>query len=133
MVLNFSKVSDGKNVIRANRYKTGLKLADFVTQTSLDFFAMLQPNGSLDFLQQDPIEWPQIAEYLTLKEKCRNISVINDAAERALGLAGDLNTFCPATDSEKHQVVLTVAKNRKLQDNSLKHSVINYLQTPKSA
>jgi hypothetical protein len=46
-------------------------------------------------------------------------------------LAGDLNAYGPTTETEKHQLMLAVANNRKCQNNSLKTSVIDYLLAEK--
>ena len=55
------------------------------------------------------------------------MTVINDPAERALGVAGDYNEFGPKADQEKHHLLMVIAENRKNQNNSSKASVIAYL------
>lgn len=128
MLANFSKQSDGKNMKRVKKFNPNSKLQDFVSNQSLIFFKIFNVNPDI-LLKEDPSNWSSNVEYMQVREKCNSLCVINDPAERALGLAGDLNEYGPTSEPEKHEMILAVAKNRKLQNNSLKTSVVEYLTT----
>lgn len=125
MVANLKKKSSG-NIKKVTKFSDKKKLEDYVTSQSLEFFHILRLDSK--FLhEEDPKFWKNRSDYLVAQERCNSLSVINDAAERALGAAGDYNDFGPKSDQEKFQLLITVAENRKRQNNSLKSSVINYL------
>lgn len=128
MVLNLKKKSSGKNMTRVKKFSAGKGLEEYVTENSLQFFEILRLDCSFLF-KEDPRNWNKNEDYLAAKTRCDNLCVINDPAERALGVAGDYNEFGPKSDQEKHQLLLIVAENRKNQTNSLKTSVFNYLTT----
>lgn len=124
MVIGLKKQTSGRNSIRAKRFKS--TLSDYVSQRSLQFFDILQLKT--DFLfNTDPSEWATNEEYLQAKSCTENLSVINDCAERAVALCGEFNGIGPKDDNEKNDLLLSVAKNRKKQNNSSKASVQKYL------
>lgn len=127
MVENLSKKSDRKMVTRVKKFSARNGLEDYVTENSKQFFEILRLDSRFLF-EEDPSKWNDREDYVAAKIRCGNLCVINDAAERALGAASDFNSFGPKTDDEKRQLLLAVAENRKLQNNSLKSSVFDYVQ-----
>lgn len=124
---NLKKKSSGKNMIRVRKFSVGKGLENYVTENSMKFFEILKLDCR--FLHdEDPSNWNKRNDYLMAKTRCDHLCVVNDPAERALGVAGEYNEFGPKTDQEKHHLLMIVADNRKNQNNSLKTSVFNYLK-----
>lgn len=126
MVQNLKKKSSGKNKRRVKKFSLKTGLEDHVTENSIQFFEILRLDCGFLF-EEDPSNWSNRDDYLAARSRCRDLCVINDPAERALGVAGDFNEFGPKSDKEKHHVVMVVANNRKNQNNAKKSSVFNYL------
>ena len=62
-------------------------LADFVAPESLNIFFLLgQQPGDLQWLNLPVAEWENDASYIDFKDYVKAKSVVNDPAERALGL-----------------------------------------------
>lgn len=128
MIKNFKKKSEGKCLIRAKQFKNTLQ--EYVTENSLQYFRILQVNT--DFLfNMDPSAWSTNEQFMHAKACSENLSVVNDSAERAVSLSAEFNETGPKDDIEKNELLLTVAKNRKGQNNSFKASVIKYLKDNK--
>lgn len=63
-----------------------LNLEDFIQPRSFYLFQLLEVTP--DFLNQDALAWEYTASYIAIKNiVCSNITVINDGAERILGMA----------------------------------------------
>lgn len=127
MASKFSKTSKASNLKRVQKYKKNSKLEEFITKNSWKFFDILGM-GSPEWIRLNPDKWNEHSQYRLMQERCMNLAVVNDAAERALGLAGDLNSFGPTSDTGKLDVLLNVSRNMKEQNNSLKSSVVEYIQ-----
>lgn len=127
MVKNLKKRSSGKNLIRLKKFSTKKGLEQLVTENSFKFFEILKIDPTF-LLEEDPKNWINRSDYTAAKMKCDSLVVINDPAERALGAASNYNEFGPKDDLGKQELLMVVAENRKIQCNSLKTSVINYLK-----
>lgn len=66
-------------------------LSSFVTAKTLNFFERL--DIQTDFLKFDPETWIYRQDYLEALSICKNISVVNDAAERGIKLITEYNNI----------------------------------------
>ena len=66
------------------------QLKDFIGSDSWTMFNLLEISSS--FVNNPIQEWDTCDSYVHGKEVLSNLPVVNDAAERALGLASEMNT-----------------------------------------
>ena len=57
--------------------------------------------------------WDATEEYCNAKKKLKNLSVVNDAAERALGLATEVNNKTASRNEEQLQAMYKVVKGTR--------------------
>lgn len=116
MINHLKDQSNGQNLIRAKQFKS--TLPEYVTKNSLQYFEILAINTEFLF-NIDPSVWATDENYMHANLCSENLSVTNDCAE--------FNEIGPKDDTEKNELLLTVGKNRKDQNNSSKASVLKYL------
>lgn len=81
--------SSVKFTIDPNTDFMSLNLEDFVTTRSYFLFQLIEI--APDFLQQDAFTWEYVASYTNIKDMIeKSITVINDGAERMLGVADSI-------------------------------------------
>ncbi|KAL4090708.1 hypothetical protein QTP88_025495 [Uroleucon formosanum] len=68
---------------------------------------------SMEFLHQNPKNWPNIDSYIEAKNILHHLSVINDAAERGVKLMEDFNTKFTKNENQKQYVLKVVQEYRK--------------------
>ena len=81
------------------------EITDFVGGRSRGLFDLLKI--PLDFLQDE--EWHLLPEFTAAKNSLKNLTPINDSAERALALATRFNTHI-TRDEESYQELLQVVE-----------------------
>ena len=75
-------------------------LKDFIGHDSWTMFKLLKVNSS--FFNEPVAEWHTNTDYLHGQYVISNVPVVNDAAERALGLATEMNTKqAPKSEDKK--------------------------------
>ena len=97
------------------------QLKDFVGSDSWTMFELLEINSS--FLNDPVSEWNNCDSYLHGKDVLSNLPVVNDAAERALGLATEMNTNRAPKSKDQKQDRYKVVKAVREQLNETKTSV----------
>lgn len=103
-------------------------LKDFVTENSMFLFKQIGVDTA--FLEQPPTTWHLNQGFIQGKKICSGLSVLNDAAERGVGLVKDyINTLCVKEESFQdllqvvhlhRKLVPTNAKKGEIQQVSLK-------------
>ena len=83
-------------------------LKDFIGHDSWTMFKLLKVNSS--FFNEPVAEWHTNNDYLHGKYVISNVPVVNDAAERALGLATEMNTKQAPKSEDKKEERYKVAK-----------------------
>lgn len=83
-------------------------LRDFIGKDSWTMFKLLGINP--DFLNLSVDQWNVSTSYLHGKEVLSNLPVVNDAAERALGLATEMNTKTIPKSELQLQAIYKVVK-----------------------
>ena len=83
-------------------------LKDFVGQDSWAIFQLLDLDSS--FLKQPATKWETLESYQHAKKAISNLPVVNNAAERALGLATETNTKAAPKSEEELQALYQVIR-----------------------
>lgn len=87
-------------------------ISQFFSKNSEIFFKILEL--PMDFLKVDPSEWTNTPSYIFCLTKVKQLVVVNDAAERAVGVLKEFGTdkrFKSFDTLEKK--IMVVAENRK--------------------
>ncbi|CAI6355839.1 unnamed protein product [Macrosiphum euphorbiae] len=84
---------------------------ELLTPKSKNLFQRFQL--SMEFLHQNPENWPNIDSYIEAKNILHHLSVINDAAERGVKLMEDFNTKFTKNENQKQYVLKVVQEYRK--------------------
>ena len=86
---------------------SNIHLYDLVGKDSWKMFSLLGIDS--EFLNIAVNKWTETSSYLKGKEIWSNLPVVNDAAERALGLATEKNTnTAPKSDSQRQALYKVV-------------------------
>ena len=99
-------------------------LKDFIGNDSWTFFSLL--GIDTEFLQAPVSQWEHYDSYLHCKEVTNNLPVVNDAAERALGLVTEMNTQMAPKSEEQRQALYKVVKGvrQKLREAATSTEVV---------
>lgn len=112
LVYNLSKEPSGRKV-RGNAalLKHGVRLGDFATSRTADFFTRLEIDNS--FVSIPPSQWNDNEAYQTAKRRVQWLRVVNDTAERGVKLFEEFNTLLTKDEDEKQFLLQVVEANRK--------------------
>lgn len=95
-------------------------IVSFISEKTLRFFRIVSGTEFVGFLQSHPSEWKNDPVFSKMQSIVNNLQVVNDAAERAIGLIKRLN-FSITEDNAKHNRLLQVVENfRKTHPNHKK-------------
>lgn len=103
-----------------------LTLDFFVTEKSIRFFEILQFRD-IEFLDKEAAQWVDDEGYIECKQVCENLSVVNDVAERGVGLITEYNLLFTKDETQKQALMIGVAENRKEVPDTRKKTVLNSL------
>lgn len=99
---------------------SSMKLKQFVGSDSWTFFKLIGVKP--DFLYIPVSEWINDNSYLKVCSYTKSLSVVNDSAERALGMMTEFHVNRITQSEEQRQHLLQVVKEMRLrQKNLLKH------------
>ena len=85
------------------------EIQDFVGERSTLLFQLLKI--PVEFLAED--DWFLLPEYVAVKNALKNLTPINDSAERALALATTYNTHITRDESSYQELLQVVEAHRK--------------------
>ena len=105
---------DAKRMPQVNPYSNNYKtktLKDFVGPDSWRVFNLLDMDTS--FLAEHPQDWDEDPSYMSAKAIVENLPVVNDAAERVLGLATTCNTKTAPKSEDQLQALYKVVKGTR--------------------
>lgn len=74
--------------------------------------------------EADPTEWATLPEYVEAKLYVDSIKVVNDTAERSLGLMSHFNESVTKNETEMQRLIQVVENNRKKIPNAKKKTLI---------
>lgn len=107
-----------KTVTEAREKFPSKDLSEFVTANTLKFFDRFGINSA--FLEFDPSSWSTKDEYKDAIHICRNIRVVNDAAERGVQLMTEFNSILTNNEEQKQFLLHVVAAHRKRYPSAVK-------------
>lgn len=97
-------------------------LSHFVTPRTMKFFHRL--GIDIDFLKADPSEWNERTDYKAGILVCQQITVVNDAAERAVKLITDFNRSLTYDEEGKQYLIQVVEHYRQTYSSHTKSSLL---------
>lgn len=97
-------------------------ISNFVSPRTKAFFTRLGIETS--FLQSDPSTWQEREDYKAGKGICQHLTVVNDAAERALKLITDFNRSLTYNEEDKQYLLQVVEHYRQSYPSFTKSSLI---------
>ncbi|XP_026292677.1 uncharacterized protein LOC113217050 [Frankliniella occidentalis] len=86
-------------------------LEDLVTTSTMNFFK--KAKLPTDFLEKPPLEWESDPSYKECLAVVRNLKVVNDTAERGVGLIKEYTAAGLTKDEEQLQSILKIVKNHR--------------------
>lgn len=102
-------------------------LADFVSHKTKSFFSSF--DLGTDFFELDPTIWADNEEYQTALDFCRNLFVVNDAAERGVKFMKDYNRVLTRDEEEMQLILQVVDLYRRKYPSHTKSALHNQPQT----
>lgn len=97
-------------------------LSHFVTSKTKRFFIRL--NVGLDFLEVDPSLWNDREDYSIGLRTCQHLTVVNDAAERAIKLITDFNRALTCDENDKQFLLQVLEYYRHIFPSHTKTSLM---------
>lgn len=91
-----------------------IHISDLVSKETKNFFYIIGHQNTINFINQHPSQWKQDDEYKKLKEIANGLSVVNDPAERAIGLITEFNASVTRDETQK-QFLMQVVENHRQQ------------------
>ena len=85
--------------------------------------AFLLLGVSVEFLREDPEEWPNYASFQRLVEFVKNYQLVNDNAEHAVQLATDYNEKVTKNETQRQYLYHTVEQQRRERSDFRRHSL----------
>lgn len=80
---------------------------------------------SAAFLTKDPSEWPTDEVYIEMREKARQMKVVNDCAERGIALITKFNASLTKNEQQKQYLLRVVDLHRKKFPVASKSNILN--------
>lgn len=114
------KLSNGRHYSNLLDFED-VNLSDFVSEKTKQLFEHLGLFSN--FLELDPSTWETAFDFEEGWSFFRNLSVVNDTAERAIKFVQDYNRVL-TTDEEEHRMILQLVESYKNKYSSYKKSVL---------
>ena len=96
-------------------------LESFIGPASAFFFSALRIDYR--FLESDVKDWDKIESFQQARKAARALKVVNDCAERGIGLATTFNSSITKKEDQKQFLLQMVESHRKLYPNPLKRTL----------
>lgn len=104
-----------------------LHVSDLISSNTLKFFDIVG-NGEIGFLANHPSVWERDQSYVRMAGIVKNLNVVNDPAERAIGLIKTVNnTLTKDSTQQGHLLQVIESHNRKHPDKN-KSTIVSNLQ-----
>lgn len=85
-------------------------IANIISKNTLKFFQIVSGTEVFDFLESHPSQWKNNPVFCKMQSIVNNLQVVNDAAERAIGLIKRLNNNI-TENKERHNHLLQVVED----------------------
>lgn len=103
-----------------------LVVTKMVSENTMKFFDIIGVGSS--FLDIHPSYWPNNENYKRIKEIVQNISVVNDPAERAIGLIKTVNNTLTKDHAQQNELVQVIEQRNKTFKNNTKGLIVSNLK-----
>lgn len=105
-----------------------LNIEDFVTENTIIFFQILFTKFGYNFLLQHPDTWTTNENYMQCKQVISSLHVVNDLAERNVGLMKNYNGVLSNNEEQKQSILQVVEHARRnIPCTATKQQIINGL------
>lgn len=115
------KLAEYRKFLKNPRLLLHNTLSDFVSYKTKHFFVSF--GLSSDFFEFDPSTWTTNVDYLDALECCRELSVVNDTAERGVRFMKEYNKLLTKSD-EQFQLILQLVEGYRKKYPSYKKSAL---------
>lgn len=89
-------------------------ISDFISSETINFFKIIgKEEIKIDFYCENPDKWNENPQYSRLKKVARSLCVVNDPAERAVGLISDFNASATSNEEQKQYLLQVIEKHRR--------------------
>lgn len=104
-----------KDEFRNNSLIIGSKtdIVDLISEKTLKLFQILSGTEFVGFLETPPSEWCNNVVFQKMHSIVCNLAVVNDSAERAIGLIKQLNNTLTADQQKQNHLIQVVEQFRK--------------------
>lgn len=128
MTAALKHTGDQKNLIRNTSldWKENIDVTKIVSENTLKFFDIIGIGCS--FLDLHPSCWPNNENYIRIKGIVQNVSVVNDPAERAIGLIKNLNNTLTKDQVQQNNLVQVIEQRNKNHKNNTKGVIVSNLK-----
>lgn len=99
-----------------------IDIVSLVSQKTLKLFRILSGTEFVGFLDTPPDEWKNDSIFAKMHSIVNNLAVVNDPAERAIGLIKQLNNTRTADQAKQNALIQVVEQFRKQYPNKNKSS-----------
>lgn len=110
-----TRKTDDKDEFRMTTKTIGNKttIVDLVSEKTLKLFKILSGTEFFGFLETPPSKWMDNVIFQKMHSTVENLAVVNDSAERAIGLIKQLNNTLTADQVKHNQLIQVVEQFRK--------------------
>lgn len=129
MVESLNKTGKSKNEYKYETLNesSSLNIIDFISAKTSKLFEILSGEENHQFLLEHPSKWINDPLYVVMQKIVKNLIVVNDPAERAIGLIKDLNNTITADQKNQNHVIQVIEDFRKKIPDLRKSTLIKSL------
>lgn len=100
-------------------------ITKLISENTLMFFEILGVDWH--FLKTHPSSWSENTNYQKTYRILKNLTVVNDPAERAIGLIKSINNTLTANEARQNDVIQVIEQYNKAHQNGTKSTIIQNL------
>lgn len=137
MVEGLKKASNFPNMLKNKSSSIpqlcSFEISDLISERTMQFFEIIcDDEKQYDFLKRSPLAWDNTPSFIKMKETIYGLSVVNDPAERAIGLIKDVNNSVTRDSEQQNHLIQLIENYRqthpKEHPNTTKKTIIANLQ-----
>lgn len=129
MVKALSNEGNGANDIQNGNITatSRVSIVTLISNRTVKLFQILSGEENHPFLTMNPSQWSSDAQYNKMNEIVKDLAVVNDSAERAIGLMKKFNNTLIKSQKGQNELLQSVENFRKEIPNSKKSTIIETL------
>lgn len=128
MAASLDRTGDQQNLFRKvlNNDDDELDVTNMVSQNTCKFFEIV--GVDYDFIRSPPSCWHENDDYIKIKEIANNLTVVNDPAERAIGLLKTVNNTLTMDSTQQNNLIQVIEKFNQNHPNGNKGTILKNLE-----